>query len=70
MDVFLNEFQNIVVLRSRATREYEISLKAGNMFMNRFCIDEDASFELSGVYDVNNNLRKKILGETSRGKAN
>ena len=25
------------------------SLKGGNMILNRFCIDEDAAFELSGV---------------------
>ena len=24
-------------------------VKAGNMCLNRFCIDEDAAFELSGV---------------------
>ena len=24
-------------------------LKGGNMILNRFCIDEDAAFELSGV---------------------
>ena len=29
---------------------WNISLKGGNMFLNRFCIDEDAAFELSGVY--------------------
>ena len=28
----------------------DISLKAGNMILNRFCIDETAAFELSGVY--------------------
>ena len=28
---------------------FEISLKAGKMCLNRFCIDEDAAFELSGV---------------------
>ena len=27
-----------------------ISLKVGNMCLNRFCIEEDAAFELSGVY--------------------
>ena len=27
-----------------------IDLKGGNMFMNRFSIDEDVAFELSGVY--------------------
>ena len=28
---------------------FEIDMKAGNMILNRFCIDEDAAFELSGV---------------------
>ena len=27
----------------------DTSLRAGNMIFNRFCIDEDAAFELSGV---------------------
>ena len=27
----------------------DIDMKAGNMMLNRFCIDEDAAFELSGV---------------------
>ena len=26
-----------------------MTVKAGNMILNRFCIDEDAAFELSGV---------------------
>ena len=29
---------------------YEKSLKGGNMCLNRFSIDEDAAFELSGVH--------------------
>ena len=33
---------------------FHTSLKAGNMILNRFCIDEDAAFELSGV----NSLKK------------
>ena len=28
---------------------WRTSLKGGNMILNRFCIDEDAAFELSGV---------------------
>ena len=28
---------------------YDNSLKAGNIILNRFCIDEEAAFELSGV---------------------
>ena len=29
---------------------HRISLKGGNMLLNQFSIDEDAGFELSGVY--------------------
>ena len=28
---------------------WETSMKGGTMILNRFCIDEDAAFELSGV---------------------
>ena len=43
--------QNIVMLVEPHEYKHVISLKAGNMCLNRFCIDESASFELSGVYD-------------------
>ena len=33
-------------------KTYDISLKDGNKFLNRFCIDEDAAFELSGVHHL------------------
>ena len=36
----------------------DVSLKAGNMILNRFCINEDAAFELSGV----NYLKKSSFG--------
>ena len=41
-------------------------LKAGNMILNRFCIDEDAAFELSGV----NSFKKwsRGMGFTSEEK--
>ena len=29
---------------------YHMPVKGGNMYLNRFCIDEDAAFELSGVH--------------------
>jgi len=29
---------------------FDCSLKANNMFVGRFCIDEDAAFELSGIH--------------------
>ena len=41
--------QNLVVLMEPSEEADETPLKAGNMILNRFCIDEDASFELSGV---------------------
>ena len=41
--------QNLVVLIEPSDIAWETSLKGGNMILNRFCIDEDAAFELSGV---------------------
>ena len=41
--------QNLVVLMEPSEDGYQIDMKAGNMILNRFCIDEDAAFELSGV---------------------
>ena len=42
--------QNLVVWMDPTQKGYETSLKAGNMILNRFCIDEDAAFELSKVH--------------------
>ena len=41
--------QNLVVLMEPSEDAYITPLKCGNMILNRFCIDEDAAFELSGV---------------------
>ena len=41
--------QNLVVFMEPSEKAYETHLKGGNMILNRFCIDEDAAFELSGV---------------------
>ena len=41
--------QNLVVLMEPSDVAHHIDMKAGNMILNRFCIDEDAGFELSGV---------------------
>ena len=69
--------QNLVFLMEQPKKEYDISLKAGNMYLNRFCIDEDASFELSGVYNVKkpsnkvtDKIRQTVLGRTAKGKVN
>ena len=49
--------QNLVVLMEPSEDAWNTSLKGGNMILNRFCIDEDAAFELSGV----NHLGKSSL---------
>ena len=42
--------QNIVILMEHQMVPWDISSKGPNMFLNRFCIEEDAGFESSGVY--------------------
>ena len=44
--------QNIIVLQEPLNDAFDISLQAGNMLSNRFCIDEEAGFEFSGVYHL------------------
>ena len=53
--------QNLGVFMKPFEDTWETSLKGGKMILNRFCIDEDAAFELSGVnylkkssYDIRN----------------
>ena len=41
--------QNLFVLMEPSMYPNCTPWKAGNMILNRFCIDEDAAFELSGV---------------------
>ena len=41
--------QKLVVFLEPSEDASNISMKGGNMILNRFCIDEDAAFELSGV---------------------
>ena len=44
--------QNIILLQEPPRDTFDISMKAGKMLLNRFCIDEEAGFELSGVYNL------------------
>ena len=64
--------KRIIILEEPAITEYDISLKAGKRLMNRFCIDEDAEFELSGVYSSYLSplsITSKI-GSKTKGKMN
>ena len=42
--------KNLVVLIEPSEKTNLISPKTGSMCLNRFCIDEETAFELSGVY--------------------
>ena len=44
--------QNVVLLIDPNECAFDISLNAGMMYLNRFCIDEDAAFESTGVYHL------------------
>ena len=48
--VMSKKMQNLVVFMEPSEHAWNTPLKGGNMILNRFCIDEDAAFELSGVY--------------------
>ena len=56
------KMQNLVVLIEPSDDAWRTPLKGGNMILNRFCIDEDAAFELSGV-----NSLKKSSGKKGKG---
>ena len=58
--------QNLVVLKEPSEDAFDNSLKAGNMFLNRFCIDEDAAFELSGVNFLQKSSKDMAYGESKR----
>ena len=61
--------QNLVVLMEPSEDTWNSSLKAGNMILNRFCIDEDATFELSGVNYLKKSSLEMIDGKTREFEA-
>ena len=44
--------QNLVVFIEPSEDASNVSEKAGKLYFNRFCVDEDAACELSGVYNL------------------
>ena len=64
--------QRFIFLMEHAKTEYDVSFKAGNRLMNRFSIDEDADFELSGVYFLYESHRAitSKIGSKIKGKMN
>ena len=60
--------QNLVVLMEPSEVAWQTPLKGGNMILNRFCIDEDAAFELSEVNYLKKSSFDMIIGETIKFK--
>ena len=56
--------QNLVVFMEPSEDAYDTPVKAGNMILNRFCIDEDAAFELSGISSLREMSRDIIYKKT------
>ena len=44
--------QKIVLFIEPNDRAYETPLKIGNLFMNRFAVDEDAAFEILKIFEL------------------
>ena len=63
--------QNLVVFIEPSDDTSNISLKAGKLYLNRFCIEEDAACELSGVYHLKTEEPLNFtLKRKAQGKAN
>ena len=60
--------QNLVLLMDSSGDGYDPSLKGGNMIFNRFCIDEDAAFELSGISYLKQPSRVRIGRRLSKAE--
>ena len=56
--------QNLVVLMEPSGDASNISFKAVNMILKRFCIDKDAAFELSRVNFLRKSSEDIMLMET------
>ena len=55
--------QNLTVIINTKEEPSDISDAAANMILNRFCIDENAGFELTGIYHADN-LPSEITSRT------
>ena len=62
--------QNVVFLMKPSADASDIDLKGGNMCLNRFSIDEDAAFELSGVHYMKEKSYNRTFSDELKGKGN
>ena len=54
--------QNLVFLIEPSNTPWDISLKAGNMALNLFHVDEESAFESSGIFYL-----QEFIGFLNRG---
>ena len=59
--------QNLVFLMEQPDRASDSSRKGGMMCLNRFGIEEDDGFELSGVYNLNQIRHGSYIFEKGTG---
>ena len=62
-----NTKQNVIIFIDATGMDFSTPWKIGNLFMNRFATDEDASFEILEVVYLKE-LSEEILYSTSGGK--
>ena len=61
--------QNLIVFIEPSEDASNISFKAGKLYMNRFCINEESASELSGVYELKSEEPLRItLKQKPEGK--
>ena len=59
--------QNLVVFIEQSEDTSNISEKAGRLYLNRFCIDEESACELLGVYYLKEEPLRITLKQKAEG---
>ena len=60
--------QKIVLFIDPRKNKREIPLKIGNLFMNRFAMDEDGCDEILKIYYLENTLKDYIKGRLTKNE--
>ena len=60
--------QKIVLFIEPQTRKWRTPLKIGNLFMNRFSIDEDASHEILKIHYLQNKFADYKTGNLTKNE--
>ena len=60
--------QNVILFAEQFKEKWCTPLKIGDLFFNRFGVDEDAAFEMLGVYQLEKTSNKMIDPEEEEYK--